>query len=195
MKLPLLFAMRSKAELRRLILQQRAQESPEERIARSHAIAQSLFALPAYQKAETIFCYCSTELELQTDEILKAILKAGKTLCVPRCEGVGQMTARQIDTQKALCAGRFGIREPAETAPIIFPENIDLCIIPCLSADTDGYRLGYGGGYYDRFLAHTEMCKIVLCAARYLQSQPLPREKTDIPCHYILTERQVHSVQ
>ena len=150
---------------------------------------------PAYQKGKRIFPTRS-ELELQTDEILKAILKAGKTLCVPRCEGVGQMTARQIDTQKALCAGRFGIREPAGTAAIIFPENIDLCIIPCLSADTDGYRLGYGGGYYDRFLAHTEMCKIVLCAARYLQSQPLPREKTDIPCHSnILTERQVHSVQ
>ncbi|MBS5144034.1 MAG: 5-formyltetrahydrofolate cyclo-ligase [Butyricicoccus pullicaecorum] len=195
MKLPLLFVMSSKAALRSLILEQRAQEHLEERSARAHAIAQSLFALPVYQKAGTIFCYCSTELELRTDEILTAVLKAGKTLCVPRCEGAGQMTARRIDTLDALRAGRFGIREPADTAPVILPEAIDLCIIPCLSADTKGYRLGYGGGYYDRFLAHTQMCKIVLCAARYLQSQPLPREKTDIPCHYILTERQVHRVR
>lgn len=195
MKSPLLFVMNNKAALRSLILQQRAQESPEERSARAHTIAQTLFTLPVYQKASTVFCYCSTELELQTDEILRAILAEGKTLCVPRCEGPGQMTARRVCTLDALRAGRFGIREPDDTAQMIAPETIDLCIVPCLGADTEGYRLGYGGGYYDRFLARAEMHTIVLCAARYLQSQPLPREKTDIPCHYILTERQVHKAR
>ena len=192
MKLPLLFAMSDKTALRKLILRQRAQESLAERSARAHKIAQTLFPLPVYQAAKTVFCYCSTEMELPTDEILTAILADGKILCVPRCEAPGEMTARRIRTLDALRAGRFGIREPEDTAPIVPPEEIALCIVPCLSADTMGYRLGYGGGYYDRFLAQADMCRIALCAEHYLQKNPLPREKTDVPCHYILTERQVH---
>lgn len=195
MKLPLLFVMNDKQALRKLILQQRAQESLVVRDARAHKIAQTMLTLPMYQKAKTVFCYCSTEQEIQTDEILASILAAGKTLCVPRCEAPGKMTARRIRTLDALRVGRFGIREPQDSAPIVPVEEIDLGIIPCLSADSNGYRLGYGGGYYDRFLAHTDMCQMILCAQRYFTSEPLPREKTDIPCHYILTERQVHKVQ
>lgn len=195
MSSPLLFVMNDKQTLRTLILQQRAQESQAERNAHAHQIAQTLLTMPVYEAAETVFCYCSTELELPTDEILTAILADEKILCVPLCEAPGKMTARRIRTLDALRAGRFGIREPEDTAQVIPPAEISLCIVPCLSADTTGYRLGYGGGYYDRFLAQAELCSIVLCTEKHLQAHPLPREKTDIPCHYILTERQVYKVR
>lgn len=196
MKSLLLFVMNDKAVLRKYFLQQRALETPLERSTRAQIITETLVSLPAYQQAETVFCYCSTEMELQTDEILSFTLAQGKTLCVPRCEAAGQMTARRIRTLDALRVGRFGIREPDRTAAIIPPDVIDLCIVPCLAADLFGYRLGYGGGYYDRFLADApDCCKIILCAENRLQETPLPKEQTDIPCHYILTERQVHKAR
>ncbi len=194
--MPLLFAMNDKAAIRKQILQQRALETPLEQSARAQIMAQTLFSLSMYQQAKTVFCYCSTELELSTNEILAFTLAQGKTLCVPRCEAPGEMTARRIRTLDALRAGRFGIREPDDSTPIVMPTQIDLCIVPCLAADFSGYRLGYGGGYYDRFLAQAgDICMIALCAENRLQSIPLPREKTDIPCHYILTERQVHKAR
>ncbi len=196
MRLPLLFVMNDKAVIRKQILQQRALETPLERSIRAQMITQTLLSLPVYQQAKTVFCYCSTEFELRTDEILAFTLAHGKTLCVPRCEAPGEMTARRIRTLDALCAGRFGIREPDDSAPIVMQGQIDLCIVPCLAADLSGYRLGYGGGYYDRFLARAgNVCKIALCTEDCLRRVPLPREKTDIPCHYILTERQVHKAR
>lgn len=99
------------------------------------------------------------------------------------------MTAREISTLAQLQPGKFGIREPASSSPVVLPSEIDLCIVPCLCADPDGYRLGYGGGYYDRFLAQSTAYRIALCAADRLLQTPLPREATDIPCDYILTER------
>ncbi len=192
----LLFVMNDKAALRKYFLQQRALETPVERSARALRITKTLVSLPAYQQAETVFCYCSTEMELQTNEILRIALEQGKVLCVPRCEAAGQMTARRISRLDALHAGKFGIREPDREAAIVPPEAIDLCIVPCLAADLFGYRLGYGGGYYDRFLADApDACKLVLCAQSRFQETPLPREQTDIPCHYILTERQVHKAR
>lgn len=182
-----------KHALRREMLALRAAESSALRRQQSGMIASALFSLPQYQTAGTVFCYCSTSEEIATDEILAHILSSGKTLCVPRCEHPGCMTARQIDTTDQLTSGRFGIREPADTRPIILPSAIDLCIVPCLCADMERFRIGYGGGYYDRFLCQTDCYTIALCAdARFLQ-HPFEHDPTDIPCDCILTERQVHT--
>ena len=178
-----------KQALRKKLLALRAAEPVEIRERRARAIAQTLFTLPQYQSAHTVFCYCSTAEEISTEAILLDALAQGKRVCVPRCAARGIMTAREISTLAQLQPGKFGIREPASSSPVVLPSEIDLCIVPCLCADPDGYRLGNGGGYYDRFLAQSTAYRIALCAADRLLQTPLPREATDIPCDYILTER------
>ena len=91
-----------------------------------------------------------------------------------------------------ICPTSVGFSHPtlSDTAPEIAPENIDLILAPALSCDRNGYRLGYGGGYYDRFLARTRAVAAALCAESRLTDE-LPREPFDLPCNYIITERQV----
>lgn len=178
-----------KQALRQKMLALRAAEPDDIRECRARSIARTLFSLPQYQAAQTVFCYCATDEEISTEAILLDALARGKRVCVPRCATRGIMTAREISTLEQLQPGKFGIREPDASSPVIPPSEIDLCIVPCLCADLDGYRLGYGGGYYDRFLAQSAAYSIALCAADRLMQTALPREITDIPCDYILTER------
>lgn len=182
-----------KALLRKKMLALRAAETPEARRLRDRAITEAVCGLDVYQSAHTIFCYCATEEEIATDAIISDALARGKRVCVPRCERPGEMTAREIQSLHELIPGKFGIREPQADRPVIAPEEIDFCIVPCLCADLQGFRLGYGGGYYDRFLCQTSAFTAVLCDFSRLLHTPLPREATDIPCDYIITERQVHS--
>ena len=100
------------------------------------------------------------------------------------------MSARRILSLDELQSGAYGIPEPSSGAPEIPPDEISLVIVPALSCDRNGYRLGYGGGYYDRFLARTHAAAAALCAESRL-TDVLPREPFDLPCNYIITERQV----
>nr|WP_297278749.1 5-formyltetrahydrofolate cyclo-ligase [uncultured Butyricicoccus sp.] len=181
-----------KTALRKTMLSLRATQSNAERTDCAAQMVRQILTLPVYQQAKTVFCYCATAQEFSMDALLSDALKQGKQVCVPRCECAGIMSARQIHSLDELQQGKFGIREPEDSSPIIRPEQIDLCIVPCLCADQDGYRLGYGGGYYDRFLVKTTAYTVLVCAAARLLSNPLPREATDIPCDCIVTERQVH---
>lgn len=152
-------------------------------------ILEQLLSSEYFRQAKTIFTYCSTAEEIDTQGILHHSLQQGKTLCLPRCEQQrGIMTARKIEAITDLVSGRFGIPEPSEKSPVIAPEQIDLCIVPCLAADFSGYRLGYGGGYYDRFLPQVAGTTLILCAESRLLSE-LPHDSFDIPCDIIYTER------
>ena len=106
---------------------------------------------------------------------------------VPRTEVVAVDLTTSLDELKS---GAYGIPEPSSGAPEIPPDGISLVIVPALSCDRNGYRLGYGGGYYDRFLARTRAVAAALCAESRLTDE-LPREPFDLPCNYIITERQV----
>lgn len=181
-----------KTRLRKEMLALRAAEIPETRRLRDRAITEAVYALDAYQNAHTVFCYCSTDDEIATDALIAHALAHGKCVCVPRCERPGEMTARQITDRAQLVPGKFGILEPQADRPVISPEQIDFCIVPCLCADLQGFRLGYGGGYYDRFLCQTPAFTAALCAFSRLLRTPLPHEATDIPCDCIVTERQVY---
>ena len=100
------------------------------------------------------------------------------------------MTARRIRSLDELRAGKYGILEPDAAAEELPPEQIGLIIVPALACDRQGYRLGYGGGYYDRFLSHTGAVRMALCAEARLLSR-LPHEPFDMRCNYVITERQV----
>ena len=152
------------------------------------AIVRHLLALPEFQAAEHIFCFVSTEHEINTRPILDAILAAEKTLSVPRCVGDGHMELRQVTDLSVLTPGTMGILEPSDTAPLTDIDNVDFSVIPCVTCNHAGQRLGHGGGYYDRFLSHYRGGTVMLCRELLIRNE-IPVEPHDYPIPWVLTER------
>ena len=158
-------------------------------IAKSNnAITSKVITHPLFQAAKTVFCYVSMNNEVDTRSIIKYALREGKTVCVPLCELQGKMTPYVIYSLGEMSEGAYGIPEPPIGAPL--GENIDLCIVPCVCADKEGYRVGHGGGYYDRFLKDFEGKSMLLCRD-VLVHDNVPRKEHDIRCDILITEKQI----
>ena len=143
-----------KQRLRRTMRTLERQLPEKYKAASSRAICAHLLAMPEYQAASAVFCFVGTAREIDTRPILADALAAGKRLSVPRCTGPGVMELRQIRSFEELVPGAYGILEPPMTAPLTDPDDVDLAILPCLTCNHLGQRLGQGGGYYDRFLSN-----------------------------------------
>lgn len=150
-------------------------------------IHRRITCLPEYERADTVFCFVGTCSEIDTVPILKDAWRRGKRVCVPRCEGKGIMNAYQINGMDDLHVGSFGILEPGEHAVMILPEEIDLVLVPCLSCSRDGKRLGYGGGYYDRYLERVAAPKAVLCRSRVMR-EDIPVDDYDMQMDLVICE-------
>ena len=154
------------------------------------AILGHIIALPEYEQAQTIFCYVGRGNEINTLPILQDALHKGKIVGVPKCIGPGIMEVYRIFTLADLEAGKYGIREPRAGMPLIQPEHIDLALVPCLTCNRRGQRLGYGGGYYDRYLASARFVKALLCRARIMQDE-IPIEEHDQIIDMVISEEGV----
>lgn len=155
------------------------------------AIFENVRALPQYRQARTVFCYVGTATEINTMPLLTDILESGKTLGVPRCISKGVMQVYQIESLNELKPGAYGIPEPEDGRELIEPERIDLAIIPCLCCNQKGMRLGYGGGYYDRYLEKGDFVKVVLCREK-LMKEEIPIESHDIAMDFVISEKGVY---
>ena len=180
----------NKEALRRALLAQRHAIPQQQRKTINQEITRSVLASAQYQRAHTIFVYWSTADEIDTHAIVADAWKQGKCVCVPKCLPGHRMEPRQIASADDLTEECFGIPEPGAHCQQILPEEIQLCVVPALACDALGYRLGYGGGFYDRFLPQTPAYRIALCAqARILQRVPI--QEHDIRCDCIITEHEV----
>ena len=162
----------------------------------STALCAALTALPAYKAAGVVFCFVGAVREIDTVKILQTVLNDNKILCVPFCapQKQGVMAAKQVTDLSQLQMGAYGIAAPPEHARTIAPGKIALAILPCLAADRDGNRLGYGGGYYDRYLPQlAETCTtVLLCRSRMVQPRgTIPTEPHDVCAQILLTEEGV----
>lgn len=138
-----------------------------------------------YRSAKKVFCYVSAGSEPDTFLLMEEILRAGKKLFVPKClDKKGNMAAVEIKSLADLEVGTFGILEPEKKSGVDKKE-LDLCIVPGLSFDKEGFRLGYGGGYYDRFLENEEIYSIGLCF-KECKAEKLPREEKDISVNEVV---------
>ena len=179
--------MEDKSALRRWAKAARQGWEEEYRQSADAAIAQHVRKSAVWRAAGTVFAYVSVGCEVDTRALIEAALKEGKRVCAPRCLGKGRMEARVIESLDALVPAAHGLLEPAESSAIVPPGEIGLILVPCLAADRNGHRLGYGGGYYDRFLrcaAGTSMC---LCRARALLDD-VPREEHDAAVDMVVSE-------
>ena len=172
------------------MLAQRAGQPEADKLSADRLIAARVLQSEAYRRAACIFTYVATPQEIDTRALIRQALADGKTVCVPLCGAAGCMTARRIRSLDELRPGLHGIPEPDGAAEEIAPRAIDLILVPALACDRAGFRLGYGGGYYDRFLARSAAPGMALCAEARLVGR-VPREEHDQRCRWIITERRV----
>jgi len=142
----------------------------------------------AYDKARTIFCYVGTEREIDTMRLIHIMMRDGKQVAVPLCTGKGIMEARRIEGMGDLVSGRYGILEPRLQCPVVAPEELDLVIVPCCTGNIRGERLGYGGGYYDRYLPLTRCPTMMLCRHQ-IEEENIPLDGYDKLLDYFVSER------
>lgn len=182
----------SKREWRRRILEER-EALPAERVkAGSFAIARKLWNLAAYQRAGSLMTYVAFKKEVQTEAIIREALSQGKKVAVPLCSRPERqlIASRLLDFPGDLAPGTWGIPEPKpETLRPLDPCSLDLVLVPGVAFDRQGYRLGYGGGYYDRFLKRLAPGCVCVGLAFSLQVvDVLPREDHDRPVDLVITE-------
>lgn len=177
-----------KQQLRAIVRRLEAALTPEYRAKSDRAIARRLLAMPEYREAEAVFCFVGTAHEIDTRPILERILADGKTLCVPLCTAPGVMEPRRLTALEQLVSGAFGILEPPADAPTVPVDAIDLAVLPCVTCNHAGQRVGHGGGYYDRFLSHYRGGTVLLCREQLIR-QEIPVEPHDYPVPWVLTER------
>lgn len=115
-------------------------------------LTQRLLELPAFQEAKTLATYLSFDHEFPTAGLIQAALQLGKRVCVPRTYPQGRMEFVEYDPD-ILEKTHFGLLEPNEQGKVVDKAEIDLIHVPGLVFQSKGYRIGYGGGYYDRYLA------------------------------------------
>lgn len=176
-----------KKEMRELLKLRRENLDRNDCEAADEAILKHLKEMSEYRKAEVIFCYVSTPGEVNTWQLIREALQEEKRIVVPRCEAKGIMEACEISSLDDLEPGRWGIYEPKESCKRIRPDQIDLCAVPCIAADRRGVRLGYGGGYYDRYLPKTRASRAVLCREKMI-CENLPEESHDCLMDAVITE-------
>lgn len=157
------------------------------RAEKSAAVSRLLTDWEIYKKAGAVMTYVSFGSEVRTDAALEKILSDGKTAAVPLCGDGAEMTARVIRSRDELSPGAYGVPEPPESAPLIAKDKIDLIIVPGLGFDKSGYRIGYGKGYYDRFLKDYRGAAVGLCFGACLLEK-ICRGPHDRKVGFIITE-------
>jgi len=185
----------AREELREEIRRKR-QRQPRDLIEeKSREIKNRLFSLNEYWKAEIVTFYVAkkSDGEVDTEEMIRETLKTKKKVLVPITDRKHRrlLFSELRDYDKELGLGIFGIPEPKEAyRRIVSPEFTDLVIVPGIVFDVRGYRLGYGFGYYDRFLSSLEPETPTVGLAFELQIvDRIPEERHDIPVQRIVTER------
>ena len=179
-----------KKVLRAQFLKRRATLTQTLRGDMDRAIAERVLELPAYTACGTLFSYVSVRQEVDTRALIRAALRDGKRVAVPRCEGK-RLVFYVIDSLAALLYGGFGLPEPPPGGEPVLPDARSLCLVPGLAFDCGGARIGYGGGFYDRFLPAFPGLSVGLCYAPLLADAPLPMEPHDCRVAMVVTDREL----
>lgn len=184
----------NKNELRRLFLHTRAQMPVEEARAYAGAIHARLLAMPEVAATPLVLTYVSAKNnEVDTKELIRALLNMGKAVAVPRTMGTGQMEWLRIDSLEELLPARFGLLEPPDNpSKHIASVVTTVVLVPGLAFTPQGFRIGFGGGYFDRFLCDFPGTSIGLAYDRQITGSFAP-ESHDVPVRYIVTESQLLS--
>ena len=182
-----------KQRLREEHLAAREALSEQERSVLDDRITQKLLAISEYVEATTVLTYVSVSSEVSTRMFIECALRDGKTVAVPRCLPGHCLEFVAIASLEQLVAAPFNLLEPAKELPALTEDqkNNSICIVPALLVDAKGYRLGYGAGFYDRFLSTYPGKKICLAYQQNLSRTMLPHTTFDVAVDEVITESDV----
>ena len=181
----------TKAEFRRRALNRRAAVTEEKKLAYDAEICRRIAGLEVFRNADTVLLYASIKGEIDLSPLVSLCHNLGKTVAFPTCDPESEeLYFRTLSIDAELSAGTFGIPEPPADAPLCPISKATLCVLPGLSFDARGNRIGYGKGYYDRFL---QSHSVVRVGAVYeeLTVRQIPTEPHDLPVDLLVTERGV----
>jgi len=178
-----------KRRLRQDCLLYRERLDPAEKVKFENKIANKVFNLWAFRESSTVLAYISKPLEVDTRPIILGAMERGKAIAVPRCiPDTLQMEFLLISSYDDLIPGAYGIMEPDPVrCPPAHVTRDSLCIVPALAFDLEGYRLGFGKGYFDRYLSAYSGVKAGICFDACVLDK-IPRGKYDKRVDILLTE-------
>lgn len=181
-----------KTELRTLYKEKRKELPQEEKQRMDKAICDRFLSLSSYRYADTILLYYPLKNEIDTRRIALDALEKGKRLAFPRCIENNEMVYHYVTSLDELTSGKYGINEPKEDLPLYVPsaDSHALCVLPAIIYDKKGYRLGYGKGYYDRFLSSFKGTKAGLIYSDFIIDE-IPHGRYDLRADVVITEKGV----
>jgi 5-formyltetrahydrofolate cyclo-ligase len=182
-----------KSEARLLMKNRIAALLPAEKAVEEKALLARILEEPLWQKAKIIFCYLSTEKEINTYSLIEAAFSQGKIVAAPYVLGNGIMEARQLVDISTLRPDGYGILAPSSGNQRIKPDEINLAIVPGLAYDQVSLlRLGRGGGYYDRYLAGCKAYRLAPAWDCQMVEGILPRDPHDLEMDMVVTAKRVY---
>ncbi len=180
--------------LRRELLEKRKKISCEKKVIFDKEISRKIIESDYFKKAEQILIFASSDDEFDTRFIIERCRMEYKRVFYPLCtDGNGNMKFLKVDSVGDLKVGMYNIPEPKSYCKEYKCCENDIVIVPCLSVDKNGYRIGYGKGYYDRFLKNFNGVSICPCYESLLMDK-LPTDEYDIKVDIIVTENDVKEV-
>lgn len=157
----------------------------------SAQVMENLLSLPVLHRPGAILCYASFGSEVDTHVMIRRLLGQRRTVALPVTQRQSQtMYAAQIGSFESLRRGNFGILEPDSSAAVIEPGKLSAVLVPGLAFDRAGYRIGYGMGFYDRYLPCCPNAVRIALAYDFQLIEHLPHEMHDLPVHYIVTPKE-----
>lgn len=189
-----------KMKLREEYTAKRRELDPEVKAKMDKKISDTIVSLASYRFADILLVYHPTDYEIDIRDVIERALHDGKRVALPRCRKEDRsMKFHFITSTDELRSGAFGIKEPPETAPVFDPydpanaSHPAACIIPALVYDREGYRLGYGKGYYDRYLPKFKGTRIGLLYSDFLV-KAVPRGRFDLKVDVLVTEKGIKAI-
>ena len=173
-----------KQALRKEIREKKRAMTEQQIVAASQRLAELFLASDAYKQAKTIYGYLPYNQEVRTVPMLQQALRDGKKVAVPKCYG-DEMRFIYLDDLSKVEKGYCGIPEPIADEPVAHDENA-LVLMPGLAFDPQGHRMGYGGGFYDKFLEQEPNHPTIALCYDFQMLDHLETEAHDIPVDTVL---------
>lgn len=178
-----------KQDIREKSRTRRQNTPPQIREEQDRRISENVRRLHQYTPCDTILIYMSTPIEVDTKRIIENAWADGKRVAVPRCiPDTRLMEFHYIESFSDVAPGMFGVLEPREELPIVTDFEGCLMIVPAMQFDINGYRLGYGKGYYDRYMSRFQGVSAGLCYIEELRRH-MYHGRYDKPVDIIVTDR------